>query len=278
VSRTPDFLIIGAAKSATSWLTRCLIEHPDVIISSGEVHYFSWHYEWDAPLPDSYLARFAGATANQICGENSNTYLSHPLGAQRIHGALPEARLIVSLRNPVDRAYSDWAMRLRQQYKLSDMFRFLDPDHAPDLWYLHKGLYFEQLAPFLKLFKREQIHFLLMEDMQRDPQEAFGAVCRFLGVEDQFEPTLLRQRVNAKDGLVVFPHMRHWLHQYAWGRALIGMGRNSALFPLIKRLLGRTIDAPPLPDETRRKLKEFYRKDVLQLSNLLDRDLAHWVD
>lgn len=277
-ARAPDFLIIGAAKSATSWLTRCLIEHPGVVIPSGEVHYFSWRYQGGAELPESYLSIFAGAQPGQQCGENSNTYLSHPQGAARIHRSLPDARLVVSLRDPVSRAYSDWSMRLRQQYRLSDMFRFLDPDHAPDLWFLQKGLYFQQLQPFLRLFGRDKLHFLFMDDMRQDPQAAFSGVCRFLGVDDAFVPAGLRTRVNTKDARLLFPRLRDRLQKQPWGRALVGHGRSFPLFPAVKRWLGQTIEAPPLPDDMRERLKAFYRDDVRALSELLGRDLSHWVD
>lgn len=271
-----DFLIIGAAKSATSWITRCLVEHPGVSIPSGEVHYFSWHYE-GTRLPESYLANFRTTRPKCICGENSNTYLSHPKAAARIHESLPDIKLIVSLRNPIDRAYSDWAMRLRQRYQLKDLFRFLDPDRAPDLWFLHKGLYFQQLQPYLERYPTDRFHFLLMDDMKESPRDAWTAVCKFLSVDSSFVPEMLSKRVNTKDDPLLFPRFKDWVQKWRWGNSIINRSQKSVALPVLKKVLGRAPQAPPMQDEIREKLKDFYRDDVASLSEFLGRDLSHWV-
>lgn len=275
--RQPDYLIIGAAKSATSWLQRCLADHPQAHMNFGEQHHFSYHYNPSDPLPTAYIESISkGAEAGQVIGENSNTYLPHPLCAERIASTLPDVKLIVSLRNPVDRAYSDWAMRIRQQVKLKEMYRFIDPDHAPNLWFIHKGLYYQQLSQWLKYFDRHQILILIAEDYKTDPRGQFAQLCRFLEIDDGVVPDSLTARVNTKDQRLIFPSLRKKMRCNLAYRRVDDLLRQSLNKSLLQRLMGRKVTITPLDHSTRRKLHDFYRSDVRLLSDLLDRDLTHW--
>jgi hypothetical protein len=107
--RLPDFVIIGATKSATTWLSSNLSAHPRVFLPSPELHYFSRHYdkgeEW-------YRSHFADARDGQLIGEKSASYLPDAQTPHRLHRLLPKARLIAQLRNPIERAYSDYCMHI----------------------------------------------------------------------------------------------------------------------------------------------------------------------
>lgn len=273
----PSYLIIGAAKCATTWLQACLNDHPGAYCPPGEPHYFSYDFNPDDPLPRSYLDRFADAKPGQVIGENSNTYLPHPGCARRIEQTLPNARLVISLRDPVSRAYSDYAMRIRQQGKLSDMFRFIDPDHAPDYWFLHKGLYHQQITHWLEHFPREQVLILIADDYKTDAQNQFAMLCRHIGIDDGFVPPSLTAKVNTKDQRLVFPRLRRQLRGNPLGRKLDDALRGSGLKAMVRGLFGKNAKAQPFDDDTKQKLRDFYREDVTKLSELLDRDLTSWV-
>ena len=105
--RQPDFVIVGATKSATTWLQRNLQQHAAVFMPGTETHYFSWYFERG---PAWYGAFFAPAAAHQIVGEKSTSYLDHPEAAQRLREALPEVRLILQLRNPIERVWAHYRM------------------------------------------------------------------------------------------------------------------------------------------------------------------------
>ncbi|MDH3665210.1 MAG: sulfotransferase domain-containing protein, partial [Alphaproteobacteria bacterium] len=109
--RRPDFIIIGATKSATTWLQRCLQQHPQIFMPMSELHYFSRCYDRGDAW---YQAQFAGAAPGQLIGEKSNSYFDEPPAETRLKGYAPSARLIAQLRNPIDRAYSDYCMLLRR--------------------------------------------------------------------------------------------------------------------------------------------------------------------
>ena len=104
--RLPDFLGIGTQKGGTTYLHGLLKQHPQVYLAyPKEVHFFSLHY--DKGL-NWYSHQFDIATADQRCGEITPYYLFHPLAAERIATALPKVKLVVLLRDPVDRALSQY--------------------------------------------------------------------------------------------------------------------------------------------------------------------------
>jgi hypothetical protein len=109
-----DFLIIGATKSATTWLQRSLKADPSVVMPTRdlELHYFSREFHRGSKW---YLSHFPDRKeVGQVVGERSNSYLDTPQVAGRVHAALPHAKLVAQLRNPVDRAYSDYCMLYRR--------------------------------------------------------------------------------------------------------------------------------------------------------------------
>ena len=117
-----DFLVIGATKSATTWLQRSLQADPDVFMPDPELHYFSRELQLG---DDWYLDQFAGAAPGQRIGEKSNSYLEDPQAAARIARSLPRARLVAQLRSPIERAYSDYCMMYRRGEVGRDVARYL---------------------------------------------------------------------------------------------------------------------------------------------------------
>jgi hypothetical protein len=205
----PQFVIIGAAKAGTTSLYGWLSEHPYVAAASQkEVHYFDYNYyrgeDWyrrHFPL-GSEQAAFAREHGRPfLTGEASPSYMSHHWAPRRLAKLLPDARLIVALRNPVERAYSQFQMSRREQEEPLESFaeavaaedRRLDPERARvgasphyNSWaigcwsYLMRSRYAEQLERWLELFPRSQLHVLTLEELAQDPQAALEEVHEFL--------------------------------------------------------------------------------------------------
>lgn len=275
--RIPDFIIAGAAKSATTWWQHVLHAHPSIYIPLDELHYFSFDYDPTDLLSIDYLANFDKAEPGQLVGENSNSYLPHPGCAERINQSLPEIKIIVSLRNPIARAYSDWEMRVRQGLHIRETQAFLDPDHVPDFEFLRKGLYAHQLASYLSVFGKERVLVLVADDLKVDCEIEYLKVCRYLGVDERVPLDKLDQAVNTRDQKAVFPHLRRRIAGTRIGAPIIQVIRKSPLRCVARGLFARPQHAPPMPGNIRVKLQQYYRNDVEQLSELLDRDLTHWL-
>jgi hypothetical protein len=207
----PDFIVIGAAKAGTTSLYGWLSGHPFVSpASTKEVHFFDYNFfrgeDWyRAHFP---LASARDAFANEhgrpfLTGEASPSYVSHYWAPQRIAAMLPDVKLIMLLRNPVDRAYSQFRMSQREGEEPLESFEEalakederLDAERAHSLadprynswpigcWsYQMRSRYAEQLERWLPLFPREQFLFLDSEELSREPERALQRVYDFLGL------------------------------------------------------------------------------------------------
>lgn len=280
-SRGPDFIGIGAQRSGTSWIYACLFEHPELCLPRKEINFFSRERNWSRGF-DWYEAIFAECRPGLVAGEYSTSYLAHNEAPVRICERYPSARLMVSLRNPVDRAFSSY---------LNDIVAGVVPaatgfskamEFHPE--YLERGRYAYYLRGYFAVFPREQIWISVFEEARRDPETAIGDMYRFLGVDPSFRPAMLDRAVG--EGRV--PRFQ-WLE-----RSLIDVAaafqRNRVLRPVwwrLKRLgLGDRVRAlntagdgdkePGLSPQERSFLAEHYEPEIAALEDLLGLDLSEW--
>lgn len=199
----PDFLIIGGAKCGTTSLYDWLCGHPRILPASvKEVHFFDYDFFRGE---DWYRSHFPHARdgGGYVTGEGSVSYLSHRWAPARVARLLPHAKLIVALRNPTDRAYSQFQMSRWERLETCESFEEaiawessrLGPELARietdsrysslefGVWsYLARSRYAEHLERWLDLFPREQVLFLRAEDMFADPYGALARIHDFLGL------------------------------------------------------------------------------------------------
>jgi hypothetical protein len=215
----PDFIIIGAAKAGTTSLYGWLCEHPFVAPASHkEVHFFDYNYyrglEWyrrHFPLERDRAAFAAEHGRPFITGEASPPYISHQWAPQRAARTLPRAKLLLTLRNPVDRAYSQFQMSRREGeeplesfleaveaegQRLAPELEHVCRDHRYNSWpigcwsYLLRSRYVEGVERWLGMFPREQLHVLTLEQMATNPQRTLDGVHEFLGLPPHAYPEL----------------------------------------------------------------------------------------
>ena len=206
----PDFLIIGVAKGGTTSLYDALIQHPGVAPAARkEVYYFDRWYERGLPwyrshFPTARTMRQCAARSQgvSLTGEATPCYMIHPHVPRRIRAVLPGVRLIVLLRNPVERAYSFWQMQYRRGHEGLGFEAALDCEEArlAGEWekmladerynshthhrysYLCRGHYADQLERWFAVFPREQFLILKSETLYADPAGTLDHVYRFLGL------------------------------------------------------------------------------------------------
>lgn len=212
----PDFLGLGTQKGGTTYLHRLLQQHPQVFLAHPkEVHYFSLHQ--DRGL-DWYANHFADASTRQRCGEVTPYYLFHSLAPERIAVELPAVKLIVLLRDPVERALSQYFHSRRlglEPLELEAAFaaeseRLADADETLQRGeshcshqqhsYLSRSRYEQQLPRFNALFGDEQLLVLRSEDLFDQPQRVWVKVLTFLGLESEPLPDLGIGQLYGGDG------------------------------------------------------------------------------
>jgi len=172
----PNFLYIGTSKAGSTWLFNILAIHPEVYLASSKgLYYFDQHF---ANGRDWYQAQFAGAGDATACGEVSHSYLSSPQVASRIAEFNPRMRLLACLREPVDRAFSDYLDLVKNGQCNSPFEDALQ--QFPRL--LNRGRYATHLRRYFDQFPAVQIHVRLFDDLREDPQSYANGMFGFLGV------------------------------------------------------------------------------------------------
>lgn len=282
-----DFIGIGAPRCGTTWLAKCLAEHPDVCFSSvKETHFFDRPLEMGTDI-DTYEQFFPCWQEKRCTGEFTPDYYYHTAVAERIAAAFPDVKILVMLRDPVARAYSNYryrAARIGVSQPLGEYFR---EEH----WrIIESGRYAELLIPFTKHFNDGQIHVMVLEEMQRDPHTTFSQLCTFLGIDSSYEPPSLLHKRNAADNVsYAFPSLnrfievRRTLKRTKQGlflvRQLKRLGvnwfvkRGLALNAWLGRRRGTQVTVEPLTIDMQERLRSYYADDVAVLSNYLGRDM-----
>lgn len=194
---TPDFIVIGEVKCATTSFYNYLVEHPQILSSYGngidvvddsyskkEVRFFDRYYEKGF---DWYRSCFPSTSSGEVTGEATPMYMCRTTAAYRIKAHLPDVKLIVQLRNPVDRLYSNFMHYYRWFPGWSDRYptfeKYIYSTSDLDNTLIERGVYFASLEKWLVLFKREQFHFITVEDLHSSPQETYSEALKFLGVD-----------------------------------------------------------------------------------------------
>ena len=189
----PDFLGIGTQKGGTTTLHKLLINHPSIYQPEcKEVHYFDQNYE---KTVNWYKEYFKGASSTQKIGEITPMYLYLPEAPKRIHKLLPQVKIIVLLRDPVERTLSHIFHARKRGYEK------LEPEQAIEAEeerlnnksmyslqkhsYISRSKYIEQLDRYENLFRKEQILVLQSERLFKETQETWSAILEFLGIDDQ---------------------------------------------------------------------------------------------
>lgn len=298
----PNFLIVGAAKSGTSSLHFYLAQHPEIYMTPEKQTYFFAH-EGEEPKfrgpgdeeemrghlitrLEDYQAKFAEVTTEKAIGEACAVYLYDRKAPAAIKRHVPDAKLIIILRDPAERAYSSFMQLMRDGCEPVPDFKEalkLEEERIRQNWrhlwhYRSRGFYCDQIQRYLNLFDRSQVRIYLFEDLKRDPRALLKDMFRFLGVDENFVPdtsgrynasgiprsrTLLRliMRPN-KIKTVMKPLLPKWVRQSVKG------------FVTTSRL---SLRKPPMSAEVRRDLVDSYRDDILKLQELLGRDLSVWL-
>ena len=289
----PTFIVIGAAKAGTTALYWYLDEHPDVFMSPlKETNFFAYGVDAAGELlygnPDlhkftvrslaEYESLFDGADGQRAIGEASPIYIESPQTAERIAGILPTARIIAGIRNPVDRAYSDYQMYLRSRGKKLDPGTDLAPDAPwaqPDSHWMRIGRYHEMLVRYFDVFPRDQIHVYLFQHMKENSLEIVRAVYEFIGVDPSFRPDL--ETPHNVGGVPSRMGVEKLLTSKRL-RALAEPVVPDSFVNLARRLRTKNLQkAPPLPAEMRERMIGVFREDVLATQELVGIDLSHWL-
>lgn len=259
------FLMVGCQRCGTTWVDAALREHPEIYLpQQKQSYFFDRNYEKGM---EWYLSRFEGVTTDhKAVGEVATGY-SLPQAVERMAEHLPHIKIIMAMRNPIERAYSNYRVR----YVEEGWSSFEDAlEKSPDL--LERGQYADQIEHLLQFYPRERLLLLLYDDLVADDRAYLRSIYEFLGVDPDFESSLIGQRSNA----AMFTRTRGMLNRLGL-KSVLRMLSRSPVGKLVRRSRNRqgTI-VQVISPETKNRLVEHFQPFNQKLVEYLERNLMNW--
>jgi hypothetical protein len=312
----PNFFIVGAPKTGTTSLYKYLCQHPQIYMSSiKEPCYFASDVRMErlgdalqatakqrseglraylsgpmsGPAPTGiitewtdYLKLFQNAGALKARGEASVCYLWSAAAAANISAKVPDAKIIMILRDPANRAYSEYLMGVTEglvsasfRTQIARAIASTDTTIGPLYPFLEHGRYYDQVKRYFDLFPRENIHILWYEQDWRQPRLLLGNIFRFLGIDSRFEVDLTRR---LREGRVPRSIANYSLLKRSGIGHQIKRAIPQPVWRRLKNLLFKQApSAAAMDPRDRSRLQDYYRDDIGRLSLLVDRDLSSWL-
>jgi hypothetical protein len=297
----PDFLVIGAPKAGTTALHAALAQHPGLYMSPIKE---PKHFLTDGPPPTrggpgdvqtyrehvwrraDYEALFDAAPAGTLRGESTPLYLHDREAMARIRAAIPDARLIAVIRDPVERAHSNWTHLWSAGLEPIGDFvqacgeeqRRIDAGWASFWHYTGLSRYGEQLEHLFTLFPREQVLVIRYRQLVDQPATTLDTIFGFLGVKQGVVTEIPRQNVTAHPEATLSHQAVALLLRAAAGigRFLPGSVSDALTGPLERYLQRHSRERQPLSWEQRQELIPRFQADLELLERVLGADFSDW--
>ncbi len=300
MEKLPNFLIVGAAKAGTTSLYNYLKEHPEIYMSPVKEPKFITSNFLKFPFKGigddkvekniikdfgSYTKLFSKVKDEKAIGEASaDTLYFYRDSIYYIKKYLGDVKIIILLRNPIDRAFSAYTHLVRDEREylsFEDALREEENRRRNNwefIWYYKDvGFYYNQVKAFIENFS--EVKICLFDDLKKDSLKVVQDIYKFLGVDDSFVPP----NIGIKFNVSVVPKSK-FLHKFLTQHNFF----KSAIKPFVKGLIPKSVRRQILINlnqknlkmkpETREYLKALYKEDILKLQKLIKRDLSHWLE
>jgi len=273
----PSFLGIGAVRSGSTWLHVLLSSHPDVYLPEmrKELHYYDRNYHKGQAWYESWFPQAGAGEGYRAVGEITPSYMYCPQALERIRELKTVEKLLIILRNPVDRVYSHYRWQLRAGGTRGSFEQFLDEFPNAIDW----SQYHRHLAPFVEAFHRDNVLVLISEEVFEDVATARKSLAEFLQIDEtRFPSGAGGNRVNAST-------IARFGGPFRIARKLGRKLRDMELDWIVEgakrlgvpRLFGKsTKEVPRLSKQQRDRLYEVFHEDIASLEELLERRIALW--
>lgn len=298
----PNFLIIGAAKSGTTSLHEELSKHPEIFMCNPKEPHFL------ANLPDNtiggnygyprvdeagYYSLFQKVKNEKIIGESSVSILFYKNAIKKAKSLLGQnIKIVVVLRNPVDRAFSNYMMHVRDGFENKTFEEALELEEErkkENYWWGYflkeAGLYGEQLANVLSFYDSSQVKVFLFEDLIKNRETTLKEICEFLEVSSDFDfqkpiksntsgrPDPKSKSIRFFNSIFMGENILKKIFRYILPKSI----RQSIFDSAKKQLFDANLKKEKMNPETRKSLIAYFKSDIQKLEKLIDRDLSHWL-
>ncbi len=211
---------------------------------------------------------FDGITNEKKIGEVTPDYIYSAVAPERIKEHFPDVKLILTVRNPVERIYSMYWI-LRGKYENDNQYTFEEKlESTPNL--INQGFFINYIENYLKTFNKEQLLVLTFEELKNSPTTFLKKIYDFIGVDNEFESPYLKTKINRA---TFRKHYSKSKLLYLVWRFFKKFNLNGLAYKIEKI---NSKDTPPMNPETRKKLVEIYKPYNQRLSSFLNQDFSHW--
>ncbi len=333
----PNLFLAGAVKAGTTSLYHYLKAHPSIYMSPlKEPNFFSRDLHFDKKAfqvteeklrilfsdnsdhskkldehvqdddyfrfgvvrdEETYLRLFEGVTNESVIGEATPTYLFSRQAPKLIAKRIPDAKIIIMLRNPIERAYSHYMMNKRfgleylplkeaimknitaiEKYREEERHINVDEPHEKLLQhhpYIEMGLYCSQIKRYWKYFSKERVKIYLFDDLKQAPLNLIQDIYAFLEVDPNFIPSNLSKQYNKATKTPRFSRLMYHFYKSRMGSIFRRLTPRSAKHIARKILYKEKM--PRMTQDEWRFLSSFFQDEIEELSQLLSRDLSEWL-
>jgi hypothetical protein len=272
----PDFLGIGAPRAGTTWLNTLLASHPAVYTPTlrDEINFFDKYFDYGLGWYESLFPPPRDAKRYQVLGEITPRYLECDECPERIFQILPESKLIVILRHPIDRAYSQYGLYVQRRNFRGSFEEYLDEYPRA----LERGVYSRYLKRYLRYYERNRILALIFEETVTNVSETKKKLANFLEIAvDEFPPSAGVGKVNSSS-IPKFQFLSGFVAKT--GRQF----RRWHLEPIVDfvmrtrilKILTKGEPFPPLDKELKHRLSQAYRDEFNEVEECMQIDLSCW--
>ncbi|MBM7333639.1 sulfotransferase family protein [Alloalcanivorax marinus] len=278
------FFCLGVPRAGTTWLYELLKSHPLVFLPEKEHHFFTNVDGQDlyAQKGLSWLKnKYAQSKESQLRGDIAAGYFRSQTARDRLFDYSPDAKLIVMLRNPVDRTFSDYRLSKGRKRFSGDFEEFIAD---PNIGYrsLEDGLYAKQLERWLTCFDIKQFHFILMDEIIANPEKVYSDLCSFLDLPEVQLGFIANNKVN-QPKQVRFRWLQTLYFNIANQLSKSGKDgwkvllRKTGIPSLIKKLNYQDMQREKLDPHVKEKLVLFFKEDIKKLEVLTGKSLSGWI-
>lgn len=282
-------MIVGAPKAGTTSLCHYLSEHPQVFMSNPkEVNYFSkkeielqglYYNDFRVKNLKEYNKLFESVVDEKAVGEGSVSYLFYPQTPYKIKATIPNIKIIILLRCPVERSYSHYLMDYRMglvDLPFEDIVFRRGENKNIDLFYqqyVELGFYYEQVKRYLDIFGYEKVKICLQDDLRIDANKIISDLYDFLGIDKSFVPDFKR---NHNSYLMPKNKIIHKIYASKIIRSLMSQVFSDVLKEKIKDFFFERKIKPKVNKKVKIYLRDLYKNDIHKLEYLIGNDLSNW--
>lgn len=276
-----NFIGIGAQKCASTWVHRVLSDHPEAAIYQGKESdffstYYSRGYQW-------YEKQIGGVSSVSAIGEISPSYFADSDTPDRVFLYNSEMRIVLLLRDPIERAYSNHLHVVRQEYFTGEKLSFEDGlENNP--MYLEQSRYAKHLARWLNIFPENQVLVMFQEDIRDDPKKQARNLYRFLGINEEHQSWFLEKKVN-ESVVIKNAKLDNFIKQLGkvgrsiGGKRIVEAVKKNDLIRNLRRnhnqIELRQV-VPPMREDTRKHLQDELADDMSKLLCQLNLEKLPW--